>query len=1220
MTKYKNVYHGSLTDNLKFEKGVMYFTNNKDSAIDGYMLNRDGIGVQKGEKPTLYIADITLKNPLKIDMIDYKDETLFNELFCYPNEKNVNELLSQGHDGMICHFDNEDYFCVFSPNQVKFIKKITTRYDDINDEWILNENTINYYDSVKDVYGEEKHKILTLEVDNQTVGYIEYSVYDDIPNIQYIKVKDEYRRKGYGKKLVEKLQSLYPDSEINFGMMTDDGSKLYKALDKDIIINKEYDKKIKHLEKINNWLKKYGSIVNKDIDDWSEEDISYIRKYADIWQKYHNKQQDIEDWLNNNKKQIVKIKHNLNLNESWTDSYDLYDIYENHQPYNVLMEFENGEQNIWFPLIKPTEYKQALLEFMKMGELVRFPKDKVFKWLEIIMKNTCIIDAMTALAGHTRWFPYDDCRNVYNELEDEEDDFVFFSTTLDRKGFYDWCKLPDGSDAWSDYGLQPLWDILDEYQENMTAEQVLVLVNRCLDVTHQRGDLPSAFIEGGSSSLTKISNENKLIKGYKIIKTFKNNGEDAMESLCEEFNLPNSKGLFNKVLHQLTKYSLDDLTIFNVWDVINVIDDNPSLYRQMSKIIGVDEITDDYESEIMEIIDNKKNDNKSFAYKIFYKMVYNKFNEIYDNLLYELDDNNDLIYRKVSASSIDKILEYSSLNGIGVCWAKDLDNAELYNANEGNNYILIAKVNNSNINWVATIICRMIIEEEDEIRLNANTSVNLIKIIDENNKEYNINKIFSSGNSKDYYQFNESNQYESSLFDVLLESNILTEDIEAVKKYFPKVPEEKIQTLVKLDPTYQGGDNLGKFGKWILGLYNKGNLKEEDFYKVPQYLTTFKDNLKKIQNKDIMTYKTLPDLAQVIQPFEGQKDVSKKQQIKQLKSNEAEKVLETSKYYVIHTKTYKANCYYGANTKWCTASKDDDTWFDNYNDKGNLYVVINKKSGKKFQFHFETLSFMDELDREINPSEIISNDNELFNWFCNQVNDKLDVIIENYNEEHYNQIEYGGYTGYSVDVSFDTFLCNCVEFEDDTEDMKKIIIDYVETYSIDTFSSNLIRKLFKSDEEFANKCNNLVKKYSPNDYYMKHDAGKESGLFIDKEYKSNLYRIISNQVWDKVIEPLWEKINNEVIRFEFDDNRVMIPVEESELIESLCSNGDFEVVFSKIDRCEPIEFSSLNITSFDFITKIVYSSIKEWFTGDDEQLELGLDLNENILNHKNPFI
>ena len=241
----------------------------------------------------------------------------------------------------------------------------------------------------------------------------------------------------------------------------------------------------------------------------------------------------------NYKQEMNEVLKNagIQIEESWTDSYDLYDIYENYQPYNVLMEYENGEQNIWFPLIKPSEYKQALLEFMKMGELVRFPKDKVFKWLEIIMKNTCIIQSITALAGHTQWFPYDDCRNVYGELEDVESDYEIFSKFLDERGFYDWCKLPDGSDAWSDYGLQPLGNILNEYQENMTAEQVLVLVNRCLDVTHQRGDLPSAFIEGGSSSLTKISNESVE---RKITNEKDMNWEEFVNKIGRENEIDNS--------------------------------------------------------------------------------------------------------------------------------------------------------------------------------------------------------------------------------------------------------------------------------------------------------------------------------------------------------------------------------------------------------------------------------------------------------------------------------------------------------------------------------------------------------------------------------------------------------------------------------------------------------------------------------------------------------
>jgi hypothetical protein len=76
---------------------------------------------------------------------------------------------------------------------------------------------------------------------------------------------------------------------------------------------------------------------------------------------------------------------------------------------------------------------------------------------------------------------------------------------LDVTGLYDWMMMPDGSDAMSDYGISPLVKILQEYNDSMTAEEVLVLVNRALDVTHMRGDLSSIFIEGGSKTLSQIS-------------------------------------------------------------------------------------------------------------------------------------------------------------------------------------------------------------------------------------------------------------------------------------------------------------------------------------------------------------------------------------------------------------------------------------------------------------------------------------------------------------------------------------------------------------------------------------------------------------------------------------------------------------------------------------------------------------------------------------------
>ena len=76
-------------------------------------------------------------------------------------------------------------------------------------------------------------------------------------------------------------------------------------------------------------------------------------------------------------------------------------------------------------------------------------------------------------------------------------------------GLYDWMQAPDGSDAWSDYGIDPILKIINEYDENLPPEKVLVLVNKVLDVYHCRGDLSSMFITGGKSSLNKIAEHKK---------------------------------------------------------------------------------------------------------------------------------------------------------------------------------------------------------------------------------------------------------------------------------------------------------------------------------------------------------------------------------------------------------------------------------------------------------------------------------------------------------------------------------------------------------------------------------------------------------------------------------------------------------------------------------------------------------------------------------------
>jgi hypothetical protein len=82
----------------------------------------------------------------------------------------------------------------------------------------------------------------------------------------------------------------------------------------------------------------------------------------------------------------------------------------------------------------------------------------------------------------------------------------------------DWMEAPDGSDAYSDFGIDPLMEIIDEYDGSSTSpEECIVLINRALDITHCRGDMASMFIEGGTATLTKISNEAVLKNNRKMI-------------------------------------------------------------------------------------------------------------------------------------------------------------------------------------------------------------------------------------------------------------------------------------------------------------------------------------------------------------------------------------------------------------------------------------------------------------------------------------------------------------------------------------------------------------------------------------------------------------------------------------------------------------------------------------------------------------------------------
>lgn len=190
-------------------------------------------------------------------------------------------------------------------------------------------------------------------------------------------------------------------------------------------------------------------------------------------------------------------------------------------------------------------------------------------------------------------------------------------------------------------------------------------------------------------------------------------------------------------------------------------------------------------------------------------------------------------------------------------------------------------------------------------------------------------------------------------------------------KYYSEIDSDVFRKIVESDPTWRGEkpDKMGKFGKWLLSLYIGGRLKLEDLYKAKEYLTYFVKYNNRVEVKDINKYKSLVDLYNVVKVFMDNPEMSTSHsdEIRKIKEG-AEKVYEDNEWLIVVPHTMEASCYYGKGTQWCTAADKSNNMFDYYNDQGNLYININKVSGDisdKYQFHFETDSFMDATDSPI---------------------------------------------------------------------------------------------------------------------------------------------------------------------------------------------------------------------------------------------------------------
>lgn len=150
---------------------------------------------------------------------------------------------------------------------------------------------------------------------------------------------------------------------------------------------------------------------------------------------------------------------------------------------------------------------------------------------------------------------------------------------------------------------------------------------------------------------------------------------------------------------------------------------------------------------------------------------------------------------------------------------------------------------------------------------------------------------------------------------------------------------------------------LARLVDWWSGELNGDGEDMRSMLPELEYLLEIVDSFHKfsernlIEDKDIYNpkYKDLKVMGNVLgEAGRRANEIAKERQLK----SGVDKIYEDSRWLVVVPKTYEASCHYGAGTKWCTTSKNTDSYFKTYTTNGVLFYILDKtrKAGSLYKF------------------------------------------------------------------------------------------------------------------------------------------------------------------------------------------------------------------------------------------------------------------------------
>lgn len=221
----------------------------------------------------------------------------------------------------------------------------------------------------------------------------------------------------------------------------------------------------------------------------------------------------------------------------------------------------------------------------------------------------------------------------------------------------------------------------------------------------------------------------------------------------------------------------------------------------------------------------------------------------------------------------------------------------------------------------------------------------------------------------------------------------LSDEIDGKQKKLEVVSDLIIRFVIeKVDP------KNGPYSEWVLkslltAFEDKGGYRDfvdvqelirwfaEDYYKDTEDISHF------IKYKKLLAANGEPTDLNKVDGFGALQhslsmiadDIAQEEDKEAIKKAEkdAEKIYQSENYLILVPQTQEASCAYGRGTRWCTAATGSHNYFNTYNRQGPLYIIINKKTQDKYQFHFQSQQYMDSDDYQLDLEEFFNDNKEV---------------------------------------------------------------------------------------------------------------------------------------------------------------------------------------------------------------------------------------------------